>query len=300
MIGSHQLTVSEAMGVHEVLLETSTTIDKLAFYAEETRSHELETVFRAHQRSSERTYDELLGFARGSGTQETGVPQSGAHFRSTQGGQPNRQTIRPEPTGRIDDRTMVLDCLVGCKSIAVGAMTSATEASHPALRRTLADVSRQHLESAYELYKIAEQHGWYPSLQPHQSPEEWLRSTHLPATHQGVSTYASRDGGMTYTGATAGVGEAYQSRGYAHESSSFGRTSAANYDYQATHPGAATGVGNAYEGRGYTQGPSGYGQTGTGANYGYQASAPGAGNFTGTHSGVQYAAPDLEPHNHRH
>ena len=263
MIGSNQLTVSEAMGLHEVLLGTSNTLEKLAFYADETRSHELETVFRAHERAFERTYQELLGFARGTGAQETGTTQYGSHFRGSQGGQaPNRQTIRPEPTGRIEDRTMVLDCLVDCKTLAVTSMTVATEASQPALRRTLADIARQHLESAYELYKIAEQHGWYPSLKPHDSPEEWLRSTHLPPAHQGVSqfgtTYASRDGGTTYTGATAGIQESYGSRGYA-------------------------------------QTQSGYGRTDAGASYGYRASSRDESSYPGQRTGVQHAAPDLEP-----
>ena len=269
MIGSHQLTVSEAMGLHEILLATSNTVEKLAFYADETRSHEFETVFHAHERTFERTYDELLGFARGSGTQETGIPQTGVGYRGTQGGQkPQRQTISPEPTGRLEDRTMVLDCLVDCKTLAVTSMTVATEASMPALRRTLADIARQHLDSAFELYKIAEQHGWYPSLKPQESPEQWLVSTHLPPTHQGVSqfgtTYASSDSGRAYTGATAGIQETYQSRGYAQTQSGSSRTAA-------------------------------------GAGYGYQASGRGATNFGGQSAGVQYAAPDLEPgHAHRH
>ena len=269
MIGSHQLTVSEALGLHEVLLATSNTVEKLAFYADETRSHELETVFHAHERTFERTYHELLGFANGAGTQETGIPHTGVGYRGTQSGQkPQRQTISPEPTGRLEDRTMVLDCLVDCKTLAVSAMTVATEASLPALRRTLADIARLHLDSAHELYKIAEQHGWYPSLKPQESPEQWLVSTHLPPTHQGIpqygTTYASHDGGRPYTGAQAGIQETYQSRGYA-------------------------------------QTQSGYPRTAAGAGFGYQASPQGTANFGGQRTGVQYAAPDLEPgQTHRH
>ena len=269
LIGSHELTVSEAMGLHEVLLETANTVEKLAFYADETQNHELETVFHAHERMFERTYQELLGFAQGNSTHQAAFTQPGMSHNSAQGGQkPNRQTIRPEPTGRIEDRTMVMDCLVDCKEMAVASMKVATEASLPSLRRTLADIARQHLDSAFELYKIAEQHGWYPSLKPHESPEEWLRSTHLPLTHQGVSQYsapyASHDSGRAYTGATAGVGASFQSRGYA-------------------------------------QTQSGYGRTAAGATYGDQSPQRGVANFEGQRNGVQYAAPDLNPEQtHRH
>ncbi len=268
MVGSHQLTVSEAMGLHEVLLTTSNAVDKLAFYAEETRDHELETVFHAHQRNAERTYQELIGYAHETGTHETGMTQYGSHFRGESGHKPSRQTVRPEPTGRIEDRTMVLDCLVDCKTAATKFMEVATEASQPQLRRTLADISRQHLEQAFELYKIAEQHGWYPSLKPHESPEEWLRSTHLPPTHQGVSqygaTYASANRGTTYTGATGRNPETYANRGYAQTQSGFGRTAA-------------------------------------GAGYGYQAAGRNEYSYPGERTGVQYAAPDLEPaHTRRH
>jgi hypothetical protein len=156
---------------------------------------------------------------------------------------------------------MVLDCLVDCKTAATTYMTVATEASQPQLRRTLADIARQHLESAYELYKIAEQHGWYPSLKPQESPEEWLRSTHLPPSHQEASQfgtgYASANRGSTYTGATGGISESYSSRGYA-------------------------------------QTQSGYGRTAAGANYGYGASGREESSYPGHGRSVQYASPDLE------
>jgi len=242
LIGSHQLTVSEAMGLHEVLLETATSIEKLAFFADSTNDRELEGMFRSHARSAERTYQELLGFTRDEGTRPGYTTQTGGtQFYGAQGGQQaSRQTVRPEPTGRrLQDHTMVMDSLVDCKSASVTCMTVATECSSPTLRRTLADISRQHLDSAYELYKIAEQHGWYPSLQPHESPEDWLRSTHLPPAQYVASgsnhAFTAQDGRGVYATGTAGIQEAYRGHAAAPAESAYGRAPAgATYGYQAS------------------------------------------------------------------
>jgi spore coat protein CotF len=212
LIGS-KLSVSEAMGLHEILLVTATMVDKLAYYVDETEDRELESVFSAHLRAFEQTYSELLSFASDGGTHTTasGIGNMG---RGTIGGgqKPNRQTVRPQPSGRITDRTMVTDCLVACKTLSVAAITAATEASQTTIRRTLADVSRHHLDMANELYKIAEQRGWYPSLKPQDSPEEWLRSTHLPVAVTGGSADHAQHIGGGY-GTTGYVGSAVQNQG---------------------------------------------------------------------------------------
>ncbi|MDA8346555.1 MAG: spore coat protein [Thermaerobacter sp.] len=240
MIGT-KLSVSEAMGLHEILLVSATMVDKLAYYVDETEDRELESIFSAHLRAFERTYSELLGFAHDGGNHAGGIGATNVGRGAVGGGQkPNRQTVRPQPSGRINDRTMVMDCLMGCKALAVSATTAATEASQTTLRRTLADVSRHQLEMAYELYKIAEQHGWYPSLKPQDSPEEWLRSTHLPVTVTGGNVETSQ------------IGAAYGATGYAH---------------------AAVESHGAFSGNRYAQAPRNYGTAGAtrtagGANWG--------------------------------
>ncbi len=209
---STKLSVSEAMGLHEILMGTATMVDKLAYYVDETDDRELQSIFSAHLRSFERTYSELLGFAQGGGSHAGDIGSAyGGRGTIGSGQKPNRQTVRPQPSGRIHDRTMVMDCLIACKALAVSTITVATECSQTTLRRTLADVSRHQLEMSYELYKIAEQHGWYPSLKPQDSPEEWLRSTHLPVASTAGNVETSQIGAAY--GATGFVGAADTGRG---------------------------------------------------------------------------------------
>lgn len=179
--GTREITVSEALGLHELLLVDATMIDKLGVYAEEAENRELESMFRSHLRKFEQNYNELVSFAGG----ETAFSGTGHGSFTGAGVQPggqksSHQVVRPQPMGRLQDRTMLMDCLINCKELAVASVKVATECSSTALRRTLADVSRHHLEMAYDLYKIAEQHGWYPELKAQENPGQWLRSTHLP------------------------------------------------------------------------------------------------------------------------
>lgn len=186
MTGSHEVTVSEAFGLHELMLQDSTMIDKLAVYVQEVENREIESIFHTCLRKFEQNYNELIGFAGGEVSYASapgGTFTSGTtgHIGGQIGGQTaSRQTVRPQPMGRLQDRSMLMDCLVACKQLAVSSVTVATECSSPALRRTLVDMSRHHLEMAYDLYKVAEQHGWYPELKAHENPGQWLRSTHLP------------------------------------------------------------------------------------------------------------------------
>lgn len=253
MIGTNQLSVSEAMGLHEILLTTATMVDKLAFYVDETGDRELESIFSAHLRGFEQTYSELLGFAQGGGTHAAvGAPSYAGRGTVAGGKKASRQTVRPEPNGRIHDRTMVMDCLTVCKSLAVTAITVATEASQTTLRRTLADVSRHQLETSFELYKIAEQRGWYPSLKPQDSPADWLRSTHLPVTGTGIGVETSHIGaayGAPVYGGAASQGQgAFGGQGYVEPQRDFGTAG-----YTRTATGAADGS----QGRTYGNAPQG-------------------------------------------
>ncbi len=242
------------MGLHEVLLVSATSIDKLSFYVDETQDRELESIFSAHLRSFERTYQELLGFAH-DGEMHATTAGTGMMGRGAIGGgqKPNRQTVRPQPSGRIDDRAMVLDCLVACKTMAVSAITVATECSQTTIRRTLADVSRHHLEMAHELYKIAEQHGWYPSLKPQDSPEEWLRSTHLPVAATGGNEDASHRigtayGTPNYVGAASYGQGAFSGDSYAQAPRNYGTAGATHMASGANWGAAGRSFGHAPEG----------------------------------------------------
>ncbi len=241
------------MGLHEILLVTATMVDKLAYYVDETDDRELESIFSAHLRTYEQTYSELLGFAQDGGA-HSAAHSVGNVGRGTIGGgqKPNRQTVRPQPSGRITDRTMVMDCLVACKTLSVAATTAATEASQTTIRRTLADVSRHHLEMAYELYKIAEQHGWYPSLKPQDSPEEWLRSTHLPVASGGVSghqpQHAPAYGAQSYARSAQQGQAAIGGQSYTQAPSNYGTAGAFRTAGGANWGAAGRSFGNAPEG----------------------------------------------------
>lgn len=189
MTGSHEITVSEAMGLHELMLQDATMIDKLAVYVHEAQSRDLESIFQTNLRKFEQNYNELIGFAGGeshfAGT--AGTSFSPGRVQSAGSQTASHQTVRPQPAGRLQDRTMLMDCLVACKQLAVSSVTVATECSNISLRRTLVDIARHHLEMAYDLYKVAEQHGWYPELKAHENPGQWLRSTHLPISGTAVT-----------------------------------------------------------------------------------------------------------------
>lgn len=189
MTGSHEITVSEALGLHELMLQDAAMIDKLAVYVHEAQSRELESIFQTNLRKFEQNYNELIGFAGGeshfAGTAGTRV--SSGQFQSEGTQKASHQTVRPQPMGRLQDRTMLMDCLVASKQLAVSSVTVATECSNISLRRTLVDIARHHLEMAYDLYKVAEQHGWYPELKAHENPGQWLRSTHLPISGTAVT-----------------------------------------------------------------------------------------------------------------
>lgn len=189
MTGSHEITVSEALGLHELMLQDAAMIDKLAVYVHEAQSRELESIFQTNLRKFEQNYNELIGFAGGeshlAGT--AGTRFSSGQFPSEGGQTASHQTVRPQPVGRLQDRTMLMDCLVASKQLAVSSVTVATECSSTSLRRALVDIARHHLEMAYDLYKVAEHHGWYPELKAHENPGQWLRSTHLPISGTAVT-----------------------------------------------------------------------------------------------------------------
>jgi len=70
---------------------------------------------------------------------------------------------------KLSDRAMATDCLNDCKHATVKMMTAATEASSPTLRQSLANLSREHLDMAYDMFKFLQSRGWYqaPNVSQH-------------------------------------------------------------------------------------------------------------------------------------
>ncbi len=70
---------------------------------------------------------------------------------------------------KLSDRTIATDCLNDCKQAAVKTITAATEATSPTLRQSLATLSREHLDMAYDMFKFMQSRGWYqvPAASPH-------------------------------------------------------------------------------------------------------------------------------------
>jgi len=66
-------------------------------------------------------------------------------------------------------RSIALDCLNQCKSLAVSHIKSSTECSHPELRRTFMDMARQDMEMGEELFHIANRKGWYQTIPANQN-----------------------------------------------------------------------------------------------------------------------------------
>jgi len=88
---------------------------------------------------------------------------------------------------KLSDRTIATDCLNDCKQAAVKTITAATEATSPTLRQSLATLSREHLDMAYDMFKFMQSRGWYQV--PAASPQV-MNQVHQEAMRQQTGLYA--------------------------------------------------------------------------------------------------------------
>lgn len=173
-----RITSTEAQELHELLLIHGTNLEKAAFFEDICHDSELNRILGKFVREEREHYDELLSFAEGQST--AGFDHGGPSFGNRQyGGRHPNETMRPTSTVReLSDRTIAADMLISCKTTATCAVKAATECSSSSLRRTLMDLSREHLDAAYEMYRFMESRGWY--AQPRNATQDtgWVRRSY--------------------------------------------------------------------------------------------------------------------------
>lgn len=181
--------VYDAIGLHEVLQELGTCMEKWAFYEEEAQEEALRRLIIRHLHDAEEDYHEIRELA-GSGGGEffAGVEDGwhdGTRTRMSGGrGKGATQPVQPRPTGRLSDRAMMTDLLEQDKALAVKCMWIAVEMSQQAIRHTLSNSARKWLDNAFAAYKAMERQGWYPELRNTDHPERWLAETHRPPVEE--------------------------------------------------------------------------------------------------------------------
>lgn len=193
-----KLTVSEALGLHELLQSLAAHTETFAFYAEEVRNEELRHLIQDQLSEAEDAYQELRSVAANmSSGSLMEIGERGWHESTTRGMMSNQESrnfrpVEPRPSGRISDRAITTDMLECSKAFSVKCTWVATEMSHQRIRHILSDLSRECLDSAFKLYKFMEREGWYPSFKEHENPEQWLTRTHQPMEGQaGISRMAN-------------------------------------------------------------------------------------------------------------
>lgn len=175
-----KLTPSELLQIHEIASEHATGIAKMSGYLTFAQDPHLETLLDHNRRKVETHYHELIDFATGETLdrrfENLDGGLSGGRSRATAGrpGKPVQPTVNPE----FSDRTIAADCLNDAKHMAVRTVMAATEVSHAGLRRALSEMSRYHLDAAFEFYQYMEQKGWYVPLGTNENPERWFRQHH--------------------------------------------------------------------------------------------------------------------------
>ena len=176
-----ELTASEVLQIHEIALSHDACIEKLTAYLSMARDPELVSMLRHARQKETAHYDELIDIGEGAPLNRRFEDMDGGlSGRSRRESAQPITPIQPEFGRGMSDRTIVTDCLDGSKTLAVRCIWAATEVSHVGLRRALSEMSRYHLDAAYEFYRYMEQQGWYPTLKAGENPEAWLRETHKP------------------------------------------------------------------------------------------------------------------------
>lgn len=174
-----KLTPSELLQIHEIASSHATAIAKITGYLSFVQDPELQTLLEHQRRKTETHYRELIDIANGEPLDR--------RFENLDGGLSGRTRMMPSRSARpiqpkagqgFSDRTIASDCLEYAKTMAVRAIWAATEISHVGLRRALSEMSRFHLDAAYEFYRFMEQKGWYVPLGPTDNPERWFQQNH--------------------------------------------------------------------------------------------------------------------------
>lgn len=185
-----KLSVSEALGLHELLQGLAAHTETFAVNAEEAHSEELRHLIAEQLDEAQDAYHEIRGIAASlSSGSMMEIGERGWHentmmkMMSSQGSRPLRP-VEPHPTGRMSDRAIATDMLESSKAFAVKCTWVATEMSHQRIRHILADLSRECLDNAFRLYKFMERQGWYPTYKEGDNPEQWLTHTHQPIEGQ--------------------------------------------------------------------------------------------------------------------
>lgn len=167
-----RITQAEAHYIHELLLSHGKDIEKFSFFRDQCQDRELERLLGDQVRKIQHHYEELLSFvADGSNPNiQHGAPTG---LNRSYGQPPKPQPMQPNTQGTISDRAMAADALVTSKNAAVQCTQAATEASNSALRRSLVEMTRDHLDMAFEMYRFMESRGWYASAGS--APPTWVQ-----------------------------------------------------------------------------------------------------------------------------
>ncbi|MBX5466155.1 MAG: spore coat protein [Firmicutes bacterium] len=187
-----KLTPSEYLQIHEIASSHATLLAKLTGYLSFVQDPDLEHMLESARRKAETHYRELIEIAQGESLDRK--------FEGLDGGLQGRPRnlparspapVQPRAGQGFSDRTIASDCLDCNKSMAVRTIWAATEISHVGLRRALSEMSRFHLDAAYEFYKFMEQKGWYVPLGANENPERWFQQHH----QQMMASYQDNDWG---------------------------------------------------------------------------------------------------------
>jgi spore coat protein CotF len=186
-----ELTPSELLQIHEIALSHDACIEKLSAYLSMVQDPELATMIRHARQKVTTHYEEIIDIAEGAPLNRRFEQlDGGLSGRSRRDLSQSTTAVQPEPRRGFSDRTIATDCLDSAKNMAVRAIWAATEVSHVGLRRALSEMSRFHLDSAYEFYKYMEQQGWYAPLKAGENPEKWFRETHRSMSPERQPAYS--------------------------------------------------------------------------------------------------------------
>ncbi len=92
----------------------------------------------------------------------------------------------PNPQAHWSAKTVVMDCLLTCKGLAIRQGNCVLESATPKVKSTFEKIQRDHVEMATELWNLAATRGWYPppraAVEQH---EQELSSMFTPPAYGG-------------------------------------------------------------------------------------------------------------------
>lgn len=174
-----KLTPSELLQIHEIATSHATEIEKLNGFLPFATDSDLSTMLEHERRKAEAHYHELIDIANGDSLDRRFEALDGGLTGRPRGVPPRSpEPVQPQAGTSFSDRTIASDCLDFSKSMAVRCIWAATEISHVGIRRALSEISRYHLDAAYEFYRFMERKGWYVPLHHDDSATQWFQNTH--------------------------------------------------------------------------------------------------------------------------